>query len=551
MTDMAVGKKEPGKKMPDEKHTDPPVTERSLRDTAEEQLARVPKRSVNLKGQTPDELIHELQVHQIELETQAEELRKAHFALEESRDRFLDLYEFAPVGYLTLSDKGLITEVNLTGAVILGVERNRLLRARFSKSVAKKDSDEWHRYFTNVLNRGEKQSCTLMLKRGDGTTFPARLEGGRLTGTDRAITVRIAISDITDIWQIAALRESEEKYRNLYRNSALGIFHSTFEGRFIDVNPALAKLLGYNSPEEAVASITSIADQVYVDPPRRDAVSTAALEAGGIISTENHYRRRDGPPWYGKLHLRIVPDHEGRPGHYEGFVEDITERRRAEEALRQANRKLSLLSGVTRHDISNQLTVLQGYLRILEKKQPDLSHIEYFRKLATAAQRISAMIQFTREYEQIGIKAPAWQDCRMLVETAAQQAHLGKIIVKNDLPAGTEVFADPLIAKLFHNLLDNAVRHGGKITTLRFSVEESGDNYLIVCEDDGGGVPEDEKERIFERGFGKNTGLGLALSREILDITGITIRETGEPGTGARFEIKVPKGAWRMAGKGD
>ncbi|MEI6842822.1 MAG: ATP-binding protein, partial [Methanomicrobiales archaeon] len=88
--------------------------------------------------------------------------------------------------------------------------------------------------------------------------------------------------------------------------------------------------------------------------------------------------------------------------------------------------------------------------------------------------------------------------------------------------------------------------YGGKITTIRFSALKSGDDYLILCEDDGVGIPADEKEKIFVRGFGKNTGLGLFLSREILSITGITIAETGEPGKGARFEMVVPKGAWRM-----
>ncbi|MCX6701224.1 MAG: sensor histidine kinase [Methanomicrobiales archaeon] len=111
------------------------------------------------------------------------------------------------------------------------------------------------------------------------------------------------------------------------------------------------------------------------------------------------------------------------------------------------------------------------------------------------------------------------------------------------------MFADQLVVKVFYNLMDNAVRYGGKITTIRFFVEECDGDHLIVCEDDGGGVAADEKEKIFERGFGKNTGLGLALSREILDITGITIHENGEPGKGARFEMAVPKDMWRIAGK--
>ncbi|MCX6700471.1 MAG: HAMP domain-containing sensor histidine kinase [Methanomicrobiales archaeon] len=215
-------------------------------------------------------------------------------------------------------------------------------------------------------------------------------------------------------------------------------------------------------------------------------------------------------------------------------------------SLATANKKLNLLSSITRHDINNQLTVLMGYLDMLESEEHDTSLNAYFQTIATAANRIAAMVQFTKEYESIGVQAPAWQDTRSLVDTAATQAPLGRIIVTNELPAGTEVFADPLVVKVCYNLMDNAVRYGGKITTIRFFVEVRDGEHIVVCEDDGDGIVAAEKERIFDRGFGKNTGLGLALSREILSITGITIIETGEPGKGARFEMTVPKGAWRF-----
>ena len=111
------------------------------------------------------------------------------------------------------------------------------------------------------------------------------------------------------------------------------------------------------------------------------------------------------------------------------------------------------------------------------------------------------MIQFTKEYESIGVNAPVWHDCRTLVETAAKQATPGDVSVKNDIPAGTEVFADPLIVKVFYNLMDNAVRYGGQITTIRFSVGGSGEDPVLICEDDGDGVPAGEKEKIFEPGI--------------------------------------------------
>ena len=136
-----------------------------------------------------------------------------------------------------------------------------------------------------------------------------------------------------------ALQQSEEKYRSLCLYATLGIFHSTLEDRFIDVNPALARMMGYDSPEEAVSLITSISEQVYFKPLQRDAVAAKVLDAGGFLSVENYYRRRDGTPWRGMLHLRIVHDQQGRPSNYEGFVEDITERKKVEDALRESEER--------------------------------------------------------------------------------------------------------------------------------------------------------------------------------------------------------------------
>ena len=208
----------------------------------------------------------------------------------------------------------------------------------------------------------------------------------------------------------------------------------------------------------------------------------------------------------------------------------------------------SLLSSITRHDINNQLLVLNGFLSLLHKKIPEPALDDYFTRITRSSDRISAMIKFTKEYEEIGVHTPICQDIRTLVEKASNQAPLGQVMVKNGLPPGTEVFADPLILRVFYNMMDNAARYGGKITTIWFTVRESSDSLILVCEDDGEGIPVDEKEKIFGQGFGKNTGMGLFLVREILSITGITITETGEPGKGARFEMTVPKGAWRMAG---
>jgi signal transduction histidine kinase len=110
------------------------------------------------------------------------------------------------------------------------------------------------------------------------------------------------------------------------------------------------------------------------------------------------------------------------------------------------------------------------------------------------------------------------------------------------------VYADPLLEKVFYNLIENAVRNGEHVTTIKFSKNLSDIGLSIICEDNGAGIPAAMKENIFKPGIGKHTDIGLFLVQEILSITGIIIKETGEPGKGARFEMTVPKGAWRMKG---
>ncbi len=341
---------------------------------------------------------------------------------------------------------------------------------------------------------------------------------------------------------IESVRESESHLNSIIRVAPIGI--GVVSNRIIQsVNDLLCQMTGYTAEELIGKSSSSLYQtQEEFEYVGREKYGQIAQKGSG--SVETRWQKKDGTII--DILLSSTPlDPSDLTTGVTFTALDITERKRVEEALVQANKKLTLLSRITRHDINNQLTVLMGYLGILEKKQPDTTCNEYLQKVSTSAKRISSLIRFTNECEEIGINVPVWQDCRIIVDTAAKEAPLGMVVVKNHLPANKEMYADPLIVKVFYNLMDNAVRYGGKITTIRFSTEETGEDHLIVCEDDGDGIVAAEKEKIFERGFGKNTGLGLALSREILAITGITITETGEPGKGARFEMTVPEGMWR------
>ena len=344
-----------------------------------------------------------------------------------------------------------------------------------------------------------------------------------------------------------ALRESEQKYRNVVEDQTELICRFRPDGTHIFVNDAYCRYFN-KKPEQIIGH--RFKPRLY--PEDRELVSrliASLTPENPVLNIAQRIIMPDGTTRWQRWNDRGIFDTNGTLKEYQSVGRDITDQKQTEDALASANRNLSLLSSITRHDINNQLSALMGYLVLLKDTSLDLTQNEYLRKISSAAERISSMIRFTKEYENIGIHAPAWQDCRIIVDTATREATLGDIIVKNDLPAGMEVLADPLIIKVFYNLIDNAVRYGGKITTIRFSAFIVKDDYVLVCEDDGYGVKADEKERIFHRGFGKNTGLGLLLAREILSITGLSIRECGNPGEGARFEIRLPLGKYREGGK--
>lgn len=237
-------------------------------------------------------------------------------------------------------------------------------------------------------------------------------------------------------------------------------------------------------------------------------------------------------------------------GYRRVLQEQNKELRESEAAFQNSNRKLNLLSSITRHDINNQLTVLLAYLSLLAEMTVDHEAQAILEKTGSAAETIQRQITFTRDYQDIGVEAPQWQNPGRCLEAIQPALHLGpvKLLISLD---SLEVYADPMLEKIYENLIDNALRHGGHVTTIRFSYLQSAEGVIFVFEDDGIGIPDEEKEKIFEKGFGKNTGFGLFLSREILGITGLSIRETGTFTRGVRFEITIPPGKFRFARQRD
>jgi PAS domain S-box-containing protein len=227
-------------------------------------------------------------------------------------------------------------------------------------------------------------------------------------------------------------------------------------------------------------------------------------------------------------------------------VVDITENKLAQESLTRANKKLNLLNNITRHDILNQLTGLIGYLEISRQETTDPKLLTFILKEEQAADAIRNQIIFTRDYQNIGVHAPQWQNIAEVVTLARAALDLPQVRVIIDLQP-FEIYADPLLEKVFYNLIENSLRHGEHVTEIKIFIQDAKDGIDLIIEDNGAGIPDGAKEKIFRREYFKNTGLGLFLTREILAITNLTITEAGTFGRGARFVIHAPGGACRAA----
>ncbi len=319
-----------------------PTEQNPLRAETEAQLAdltlkEIPPRSV-------EELLHELRGYQIELEMQNEALRQSQITLEESRDRYVDFYDFAPTGYITLNREALITEINLTGATLLGKERSKLTNRRFAQFVAPEDLDLWHRHFMAVLQHDSKQTCELEIHRGDKSRLPVQLDSLRLEKDGKAPVVRIALTDITErkLAEVA-LHESETylrllEQREIVQTSLDGFFMANIQNaRILDANDAFCSMVGY-SREELLSMC--ISDLEVDESPAETAAHIKKIMEVGYDRFEARHRHKQGH----LVDLEVSVTHsELDSGVNFVFTRDITKRKLAEKNLRESESRFRTL----------------------------------------------------------------------------------------------------------------------------------------------------------------------------------------------------------------
>lgn len=473
----------------------------------------------------------------------------AEFALHESEERFRNIFNESPIALLLFDNKGVLKEINSAGCDLFGLSSPDEVRGTtfadnpntdrdLLKEVAG-DQGRFHYETEYDFDLVRQTGCHPTSKKGkvllEVYVCPICKDCG--PGVEGVL---VQMLDITDRKRAEeALRKSELRFRKFHEAGLFGVIFWDTDGTITDANNRFLEMTGY-SREDLMAGRVNGFDITPPEYAHIDEQSIQELLATGVNrgAFEKEYVRKDGSR-VPVLLAGVMLDEERTRG--VAFVVDITGRKQAEKALVRANRQLNLLTGITRHDILNQVSVILGYLSLTDKECTTPLAREYLGKVRECAQLINSHILFTRVYQDLGSRGPEWQDLSVVISRIPVPRSLHFHVSLG----GVSLFADTMIQKVFEILTDNSVRHGQHVSEINISAVRSGEDLVVLFEDNGTGIPEKEKSLIFERGYGNNTGFGLFLAREILALTGIRINETGTPGKGARFEITVPKGGFK------
>lgn len=354
-------------------------------------------------------------------------------------------------------------------------------------------------------------------------------------------TLRIAsYIDITERKRAEeAIRKSEKNLRSFMNALIEPAFLLGVNGAVLAANDAAMETIGGGDCGRVGSPLGDLCPRVFTVlklPLKR------AIQEKKPINVECSVRERF-------INVKICPVTDGN-GNVESLAVygmDVTDQKNTRDALKKANKKINLLAGISRYDMLGQIAVALSSLSLASQQIPEGDVRARIENAQMAVGNILKNLEFAKDYPDLGMKAPEWQRLDEAVRNAAASVSLDGVRLEVQT-AEVEVFADPMLERVFANLMDNAMRHGDGVTAIRVSFRERGDGGgVIVVEDDGPGIPEKVKGQIFESRYGRYSGPGLFLVREILDITGISIAEKGEVGKGAQFLITVPPGGYRPA----
>lgn len=538
------------------------IKQEELRKQAEEKVALLPKNSEPLSSNAAQLMLHELRVHQVQLEMQNEELRVSQAERDAIRMRYFELYELAPMGYVTITGKGVILEMNLIAASLLKVIRGESYAWPFAKFVFTEDSDNFYLLRQQLLTTGKLQERDLRMVKRDGTLFWAHLSVSLANNSADVSTMLIAFLDITSRKQVEAdLRESEERFARLAEQCGTFVWDVDAQGLYTYVSPVVEKVLGYR-PEELIGRLHFYDLHPEVDRETYKAKTLAVFQRKEEFTNfVNMSQKRDGRVVWLETTGQPLIDANGRLLGYRGFDADITERKNTEEELQKIDKlqSIGVLAGGIAHDFNNILQGLYGNISFakedLPKKHPSHEFLEEAEKSMTRAVWLTKQLL---TFAKGGAPIKETINISPLIEETARFDLSGSNVKLAYHHAADlwPVDADKgQIRQVVSNLVINACEampNGGNLSiTLKntdltanaVSVMRPGRYVRVVVKDDGKGLAAETINKIFDPYFTTKhfgNGLGLTTVWSIITKHGGHIEVVSELGKGAAFTFYLP-----------
>jgi len=341
----------------------------------------------------------------------------------------------------------------------------------------------------------------------------------------------------------ARLRENEALYRGLFDHSWAGsiLIRDTQEGWVIEeANERACKFLKKDLADLKGAPVT-----LFWDKEGENGVLSGLTTDKPVFSGETTFTAGEKRSARVIISGALLPDRRA----ILTFI-DITTRVTAENALKIANDKLNLLSSISTDHLQRDVIEINEIVRQAKIQCKDSLSKVFFMQIGGLISTISRRIDLSLSYRNLGTTPPVWQNVQEQLVSIDLSAIKGGISVRY-WAERLECYADPLIRDVLCHIVENSFQYAGRFNLLRVSYLEQVDGLVLYIEDDGVGIPASKKHHIFEYDSGAHSGIGLFICRQIVEVSGMAIAETGEEGRGARFEIHIPASCYRIEGFGD
>jgi PAS domain S-box-containing protein len=481
------------------------------------------------------------------------EIKKTEMALRQSEERFRYLIERSPHAIVIVRDSRSIY-VNSCCARMLGYRSSDEILGR---PVVELFAPQYHEMIADSISPGEQDALpstedeSVMLRK-NGDVLPVSVSRTRVDLSDGQAVV-LVIDDISGKKRIEeAFREKEHFVDRVLSTDPSGILvYDIPSDRIVYSNDKVTKVTGRTQDElrgmpHMLASMVHPGDLPTLAEAHKEIVKGGDDEVREIeiriMGRDNEWK------WVHLYGTPFMRDESGKVIKTISGMMDITDRKKAESEAMKAIGKLDILAGITSHDISNQVIAIMANVDLGRRLTAESAILDRLERIERSARTINSHIEFSKNYQKMGALPPQWQNVEEVIQDLDIRDEIAVLEMSEDVRA-LSVHADQMLKNVFHNLLEDSLRYAGRPTSVRLSCAAVGSDLRLTYEDAGPGIPAHCKNRIFEKGYGRGTGFGLFLSREVLAITGIKIEENGEPGKGVRFDILIPHGGFELSRK--